>query len=83
MSEAEQIAELRKALETLVKLHKNWDKGTAYVPGQFMHDNNAAISAARDILRQTVPTAPPHMRPKPPSRQPCSPLTPEKLASLP
>lgn len=58
MTEAKQIAELRNALETLVKLHKDWDKGTAYVPVQFMHDNNAAISAARDILRQTVQTVP-------------------------
>ncbi len=58
MTEAEQIGELRKALEALVKLHKDWDKGNAYVPVQFMHDNNAAISAARDILRQTVQTVP-------------------------
>jgi len=58
MTEAEQIVELRKALETLVKLHKDWDKGTAYVPVQFMHDNNAAIAAARDILSKTVPAAP-------------------------
>ncbi|WP_256441908.1 MULTISPECIES: hypothetical protein [unclassified Cupriavidus] len=40
MTEVEQIAELRAALETLVSLHKDWDKGTAYVPVKFMRDNN-------------------------------------------
>ena len=58
MTEVEQIAELRAALETLVKLHKDWDKGTAYVPVKFMHDNNAAIAAARDVLRKTEHATP-------------------------
>lgn len=46
MNEAQQIAELRAALAALVELHKNWDKGTAYVPVSFMHTNNAAIKTA-------------------------------------
>ena len=54
MTEAEQITELRAALQTLVRLHKDWDKGTASIPVQFMHDNNAAIKAAREILTKTA-----------------------------
>lgn len=58
MTEVEQIVELRKALESLVKLHRDWDKGTAYVTVQFMRDNNAAIAAARGILAKTVAATP-------------------------
>jgi hypothetical protein len=53
MNEAEQIKQLRAALESLVDLHKNWDKGTAYVPVRFMEKNNAAIAAAREALRNS------------------------------
>ena len=58
MTGAEQITELRAALEALVKLHKDLDKGTAYVTVKFMHDNNAAIVAARDELRRTEHATP-------------------------
>jgi hypothetical protein len=53
MTEAEQIKQLREALETMVKLHQSWDKGTAYIPVSFMHKNNAAIKAAREALRNS------------------------------
>jgi hypothetical protein len=53
MTEAEQINQLRNALETLVELHANWDKGTAYIPVAFMHKNNAAIAAAREAMRNS------------------------------
>lgn len=54
MSEAEQIKQLRAALVALVNLHFNWDKGTAYVPVAFMHENNKAIAAAREALRNSA-----------------------------
>ncbi|CAG2138160.1 hypothetical protein LMG19282_01454 [Cupriavidus campinensis] len=54
MTEAEQIKQLRAALETLVKLHQSWDKGTAYVPVSFMNKNDAAIAAAREALRNSA-----------------------------
>lgn len=44
------VEQLRAALEALVKLHAAWDKGTAYIPVKFMHDNNAAIKAAREAI---------------------------------
>lgn len=53
MNEAEQIKQLREALQTLVRMHQHWDKGTAYIPVKFMHDNNAAIAAAREALRNS------------------------------
>jgi hypothetical protein len=52
-NQATQIAALRAALETLVKLHQSWDKGTAYVPVSFMNKNDAAIAAARAALAAT------------------------------
>lgn len=54
MNEAQQIAELRAALQTLIDLHKNWDKGSAYVPVAFMHKNNEAIKAAREALAKSA-----------------------------
>lgn len=54
MTQAEQIQQLRAALQSLVNLHKDWDKGTAYVPVAFMHKNNAAIAAAREALRNSA-----------------------------
>nr|WP_164465575.1 hypothetical protein [Burkholderia gladioli] len=54
MTEAEQIAELRAALQTLVSMHHDWDKGTAYITVRFMQDNNTAIKAAREILAKTA-----------------------------
>jgi hypothetical protein len=54
MNEAEQIKQLREALTELVRLHKDWDKGTAYVPVSFMQKNNAAIAAARAALNATA-----------------------------
>jgi hypothetical protein len=56
MNEAEQIKQLREALETLVQLHQSWDKGTAYIPVSFMQKNNAAIKAARAALHTTGAT---------------------------
>lgn len=53
LSQADQIKQLREALETLVALHKDWDKGTAYVQVRFIEKNNAAISAAREALRNS------------------------------
>jgi hypothetical protein len=53
MTEAEQIKQLREALETMVQLHQSWDKGTAYIPVSFMQKNNAAIKAAREALRNS------------------------------
>jgi tRNA A37 threonylcarbamoyltransferase TsaD len=53
MTEAEQIKQLREALQTLVRMHQNWDKGTAYIPVKFMHDNNAAIAVAREALHNS------------------------------
>jgi len=44
--------EIIAALRELVNLHRDWDKGTAYVPVAFMHKNNAAIAEARRILAE-------------------------------
>lgn len=44
--------EIASALRELVRLHKDWDKGTAYVPVAFMQKNNAAIAEAKRILAQ-------------------------------
>ena len=38
------------ALQELIYLHETWDKGTAYVPVNFMHKNNAAIAAAKAAI---------------------------------
>lgn len=46
--------ELMEALQTLVELHCDWDKGTAYVPVSFMHKNNAAIAAARAAIAKAT-----------------------------
>ena len=54
MTEAQQIAELRAALQTMVDMHHDWDKGAAYITVRFMNDNNAAIKAAREILAKTA-----------------------------
>ena len=54
MSEAEQIKQLREALAELVRLHKDWDKGTAYIRVEFMRQNNAAIAAARAAMNATT-----------------------------
>lgn len=48
MNEAEALAVLKE----LVRLHRNWDKGTAYVPVKFMHENNEAIKRARALIAQ-------------------------------
>lgn len=42
--------EALEALKALVRLHAGWDKGTAYIPVRFMHENNAAIAAARAAI---------------------------------
>lgn len=49
--ELQQInAELLEALRTLVNLHHDWDKGTAYVQVSFYEKNNAAIAKARNAI---------------------------------
>lgn len=53
MTETEQIKELRAALETLVKLHHDWDKGRASITVAFKASNDAAIAAARAALAAT------------------------------
>ncbi|MGD7480969.1 hypothetical protein [Ralstonia solanacearum] len=50
MIEAEQIAELQQALNDLVMLHRDWDKGTAYVTVEFKRLNDYAIQKARVAL---------------------------------
>lgn len=55
MTEAEQIKALRAALEALVKLHHDWDKGTAYVTVKFKERNDLAIIRALNILAETQP----------------------------
>lgn len=52
-TERNRVAMLRDALAELVRLHKNWDKGTAYIRVAFMEQNNAAIAAARAALAAT------------------------------
>lgn len=44
-------AALRTSLAALVKLHADWDKGTAYVPVAFMLENKAAIAGARAAMK--------------------------------
>lgn len=43
-------AEALAVLKELVRLHENWDKGTAYVPVKFMNENNAVIERAKAII---------------------------------
>lgn len=38
--------DLLNAITKLVKLHRDWDKGSAYVPVAFYEKNNAAIAEA-------------------------------------
>lgn len=54
MAEAEQIKELRAALEALVKLHHDWDSGRASITVAFKKSNDAAIAAAREALRNSA-----------------------------
>lgn len=49
-TQAEQITQLRAALQTLVKLHHDWDKGRASITVAFKASNDAAIAAARAAL---------------------------------
>ncbi|WP_164855552.1 hypothetical protein [Bordetella avium] len=42
--------EIKSALRELVTLHRNWSRGTAYVPVSFEKKNGAAIAEARRIL---------------------------------
>ncbi|MGA5726562.1 hypothetical protein ACPCHQ_21760 [Ralstonia thomasii] len=56
MTEAEQIKALRAALESLVKLHHDWDKGVAYVSVKFKERNDLAIIRARNVLAETQPS---------------------------
>lgn len=49
--------EIASVLRELVRLHQYWDKGTAYVPVAFMHQNNAAISEAKRILAELEKSA--------------------------
>lgn len=53
MAEAEQIKQLRDALQTLVKLHHDWDSGRASITVAFKRENDAAIAAARAALRDS------------------------------
>lgn len=48
--------ELLDALKALHTLHHDWSRGTAYVTVAFEQKNNAAISTARAILKQTSET---------------------------
>lgn len=43
-------AETLAVLKELVDLHKNWFRGTAYVPAKFEQDNDAVIKRARAII---------------------------------
>lgn len=43
-------AETLAVLKELVRLHADWDKGTAYVPVKFMNDNKAVIARAKAII---------------------------------
>ncbi|WP_342051259.1 MULTISPECIES: hypothetical protein [unclassified Cupriavidus] len=54
-AQSEHVTQLRTALTKLVNLHGDWDKGSAYVPVAFMHENNAAIAEAREALAATTP----------------------------
>lgn len=58
MTEADQIKALRASLESLVKLHWDWDKGTAYVTVKFKQRNDAEIKRARNVLAMTQPAEP-------------------------
>lgn len=54
MTEAEQIKQLRAALETLVNLHHDWESGRASIRVAFIEANDKAIAAAREALRNSV-----------------------------
>lgn len=47
-------AETLAVLKELVRLHADWDKGTAYVPVKFMNDNNAVIARAMAIIARAA-----------------------------
>lgn len=47
-------AELLEAIETLVKLHHDWDKGTAYVQVSFYEKNKKAIANARAAIAKAA-----------------------------
>jgi hypothetical protein len=46
--------ELLDAVNKLVKLHADWDKGSAYVPVAFYEKNNAAIAEARAAIAKAT-----------------------------
>lgn len=50
----EMNAELLEALKTLVRLHHDWDKGTAYVQVSFYEKNKAAIAEARAAIAKAA-----------------------------
>jgi hypothetical protein len=53
MTESEQIKQLREALQALVKLHHDWDSGRASITVAFKKQNDEAIAAAREALRNS------------------------------
>ena len=46
--------DLLASLELLVKLHHDWDKGTAYVQVAFYEQNKAAIAQARAAIAKAT-----------------------------
>lgn len=47
-------AELLAALQSLVNLHHDWDKGTAYLTVAFYEKNKAAIAQARAAIAKAL-----------------------------